>query len=295
MVSINKKNDKKGNVYYYLQQTIRKKGRIEYREKYIGKQIPKDIDELKLRLFRESYKELYDSIELIKNNYNKEVKNMPRSIKEKSLVLFATRFTYDTQRIEGSTLSLRDTANLLEKGITPKDKPIEDIKEAEAHKKLVYKILRSKKDLSYSAILEWHKELFQDTKSDIACNIRKHKVGISASRFIPPLPVEIYPLLIDFFKWYNKNKNKQEKLHPIELAALVHLKFVSIHPFGDGNSRISRLMMNFVLHKKGYPMFNISYQGRNSYYNALERSQTKNEWNHFLLWFLKNYIKSNKR
>ena len=295
MVSIKKKKDKKGNVYYYLQQTIRKKGRVEYREKYIGKQIPKNIDELKIRLFRESYKELYDSIELIKNNYIKEIKNMPRSIKEKSLVLFATRFTYDTQRIEGSTLSLRDTANLLEKGITPKDKPIEDIKEAEAHKKLFYKLLRNKKDLSYNIILEWHKELFQDTKSDIAGNIRKYRVGISGSKFIPPLPVEIYPLLIDFFKWYNQNKNKQEKLHAIELAVLVHLKFVTIHPFGDGNGRISRLMMNFVLNKKGYPMFNIPYEGRNSYYNALERSQTKNEWNHFLLWFMKNYIKSNKR
>ncbi|MDX1373103.1 MAG: Fic family protein [Nitrososphaeraceae archaeon] len=235
---------------------------------------------------------MYDSIELIKNNYIKEIKTMPISIKEKSLVLFATRFTYDTQRIEGSTLSLRDTANLLEKGITPKDKPIEDIKEAEAHKKLFYKLLKYKKDLSYSIILKWHKELFEDTKPDIAGNIRKHRVGISGSKFIPPLPVEIYPLLIDFFKWYNQNKNNQEKLHPIELAAFVHLKFVTIHPFGDGNGRISRLMMNFVLNKKGYPMFNIPYEGRNSYYNALERSQTKNEWNHFLLWFMKNYIKS---
>jgi len=295
MVSIKKKKDNKGNIYYYLQQTIRKAGRVEYREKYIGKQIPKNIDELKNKIFRESYKELYDSIELIKNNYNKEIKNMPRSIKEKSIVLFATRFTYDTQRIEGSTLSLRDTANLLEKGITPKDKPIEDIKEAESHKKLFYKILKYKKDLSYSAILEWHKVLFQDTKPDIAGNIRKHKVGISGSKFIPPLPVEIYSLLIEFFKWYNKNKNKKEKLHPIELAAFVHLKFVTIHPFGDGTGRISRLMMNFVLNKSGYPMFNIPYEGRNSYYNSLERSQTKDEWNHFLLWFIKNYIKSNKR
>ncbi|MFB5601245.1 MAG: Fic family protein [Nitrososphaeraceae archaeon] len=295
MVSIKKKKDKKGNVYYYLQQTIRKKGRVEYREKYIGKHIPKNIDELKIRLFRESYQELYNYIELIRNNYNKEIKTMPRSIKEKSLVLFATRFTYDTQKIEGSALSLRDTANLLEKGITPKDKPIEDIKEAEVHKKLFYKILDYNKDLSYSTILGWHKDLFQDTKPDIAGNIRKHKVGISGSKFIPPLPIKIYPFLMEFFRWYNKNKNKQEKLHTIELAALVHLKFVTIHPFGDGNGRISRLMMNFVLNKSRYPMFNISYEGRNSYYNALERSQTNNEWNHFLLWFIKNYIKSNKR
>jgi Fic family protein len=96
---------------------------------------------------------------------------------------------------------------------------------------------------------------------------------------------------MDFFRWYTKN---EERLHPVELAALVHLKFVTIHPFGDGNGRISRLMMNFVLNKKEYPMFSISYEGRTSYYNALERSQIKKESNHFLLWFIKKYIDSNK-
>ncbi len=291
MVSIKKKKDKKGNVYYYLQQTIRKGRKVEYKEIYLGKQIPKDVDELKIKLFRESYKQLYNSIELIKNNHKIEIKKMPKSMKEKSIELFATKFTYDTQRIEGSTLSLRDTANLLERGITPKNKPIQDIKEAEAHKKLVYKILDYKKDLSYNTILEWHEFLFKETKLEIAGKIRKHKVGISGSKFSPPSPVEIYSLLMDFFKWYNK---KMEKSHPIELAAMVHLKFVTIHPFGDGNGRISRLMMNFVLNKKDYPMFNISYDGRTSYYNALERSQIKKEWNHFLLWFIKRYIASNK-
>lgn len=292
MASIKKRITKNGLIYYYLVHSIRKgNNKIEKKEIYLGKEIPKHIDELKIKLLRESYKELYDSIELIKKNYNKEIQNTPKSIKEKTLELFVTRFTYDTQRIEGSTLSLRDTANLLEKGITPKDKPIEDIKEAENHKRLFYKILEYNKDLSYSLILEWHKVLFHETKPDIAGNIRKYKVGISGSRFIPPLPVEIYPLMVDFFKWYNRNK---EKLHPIELAALVHLKFVTVHPFGDGNGRISRLMMNFVLNKKGYPLFNIPYESRNSYYNSLERSQIKDEWNHFLLWFMKNYIKSNK-
>ena len=290
MVSIKKKIGKKGNIYYYLQHTIRKGKTIEYKEIYLGKKIPKDIDELKIKLFRESYKELYDSIQLIKKNSQKEIKTMPKSMREKSIELFVTRFTYDTQRIEGSTLSLRDTSNLLERGITPKNKTIEEIKEAEAHKNLFYKILKYQKDLSYNTILEWHQFLFRETKPEIAGRIRKHKVGISGSKFVPPLAIEVYPLLMNFFKWYTKNVGK---LHPIELAALVHLKFVTIHPFGDGNGRISRLMMNFVLNKKGYPMFNITYEGRTSYYNALERSQIKKESNHFLLWFIKKYIASN--
>lgn len=99
-------------------------------------------------------------------------------------------------------------------------------------------------------------------------------------------------MLRDFFKWYQKNK---KNLHPVELAGLVHLKFVPIHPFGDGNGRISRLMMNFVLYKNGFPMLNISYKNRNSYYTALERSQIKKNEFIFLNWFLKRYIKENKK
>ena len=83
-------------------------------------------------------------------------------------------------------------------------------------------------------------------------------------------------------------------MHPVELAALVHLKFVSIHPFGDGNGRISRLMMNFVLHKHGYPMLNISYKNRNSYYTALERSQLKKLDQIFIVHIIKRYIKDYK-
>jgi Fic family protein len=70
----------------------------------------------------------------------------------------------------------------------------------------------------------------------------------------------------------------------------VHLKLVTIHPFNDGNGRISRLMMNFVLHKHGYPMLNITYEKRASYYNALERSQTKKQEHIFLQWFFNRYL-----
>ena len=94
-------------------------------------------------------------------------KNKPKSAKEKELETFMVKFTYDTQRIEGSRLTLRETSDLLERGITPKAKPIEDVKEAEAHKKIFYGILKYKKDLSLKIILYWHKKLFENTKSEI--------------------------------------------------------------------------------------------------------------------------------
>jgi Fic family protein len=117
-------------------------------------------------------------------------------------------------------------------------------------------------------------------------------VAISGSKFMPPFPAEIYPLTREFFRWYRKNK---DSMHPVALAALVHLKFVSIHPFSDGNGRLCRLMQNFILNRNGYPMLNILYGNRTSYYNALERSQIKEDENIFLLWFFRRYNKEHKR
>jgi len=109
---------------------------------------------------------------------------------------------------------------------------------------------------------------------------------------MPPLSVELHPLLMDFFKWYNKSKGK---LHPVELAALVHLRFVSTHPFTDGNGRISRIMMNYVLHKHGFPMLNIPYEKGGGYYRALERVHLQKDDTIFLNWFFKRYLKEFKR
>jgi cell filamentation protein, protein adenylyltransferase len=291
MVSIEKKVFGKHD-YYYLEQSIRKGRKVEKKTLYIGKKIPTNIDKIKRNFLEEIYKvQYFNVIETIRQKYLEEQRQTSLSSKEKSTTNFTTRFTYDSQRIEGSTLTLRETAILLEKGISPNNRPIEDIKEAEAHKMIFYEILKYRKDFSLAIILEWHKSLFQHTKADIAGKIRKHGVRISGSKFIPPLAVEVYPMLRDFFRWYAREK---DKMNPVQLAALVHLKFVTIHPFSDGNGRISRLLMNFILNKVEYPLFNIPYEGRNSYYRALERAQIKGEDDFFLQWFMKKYIKEYK-
>jgi Fic family protein len=280
------------STYYYLEHSMRQGGRVYKKEVYLGKKIPRNVQEMKEKLLADIYREKWHPLlDRIRDNYAREARQMPRSAKEKEMDMFAIRFTYDTQRIEGSTLSLRQTATLLERGIAPKDRPVSDIREAEAHKRLFYEMLGYKKDLSLSIVLEWHKKLFGETKPDIAGRIRKSRVGIAGSRFTPPLAVEVYTMLQDFFMWYSKNSSK---LHPVELAALVHLKFVTIHPFADGNGRMSRLMMNFVLKSKGYPLLNIPYEGRNSYYNALERAQVGKNADVFISWFIRRYVKAHE-
>jgi len=275
--------------YFYLQHTLRTSKGVQTREKYLGARLPANIEEVKRDFLTEIYKERwYPLLDGVRSNYVKEQRRMPRSAFQKQARSFSVRFTYDTNRIEGSKLTYRETSDLLERGLSPRAKPLGDIKEAEAHDKVLREVLEYKKDLSPQIVLLWHKRLFEGTKPDIAGRIREHQVAISGSRFMPPRPVEVQPLLREFFRWYDRNK---PSLHPVELAAAVHLRFVTVHPFADGNGRISRLLMNFVLQKHGFPLLNIPYEDRRSYYSALERSQVKKVDSIFIQWFFRRYLK----
>jgi len=207
--------------YYYLEHSVRFGKNIEKKEKYLGKEIPKNVDAVKEDFLKEILRERwFGPLEEIQRGYNKEQWGMPKSAREKELRNFSIRFTYDSNRIEGSTLTLRETADLLERGISPK-RLIEDVKETEAHEKVFYEMLDYEKDLSRQITLYWHDGLFKETKKDIAGKIRQHQVLISGSKFTPPLPVEVEPMLRGFFSWYAREK---DRMHPVELAALVHFE-----------------------------------------------------------------------
>jgi len=282
-----------GKTYYYLEHSFRKNGKIDKKEKYLGTTLPKNIEKIKDDFLREFYQDTwFSTFDAIKEQFIQEKRSIPPSLEKKQNQHFATTFTYNTNRIEGSTITLRETADLLERGISPSQRPLDDIKETEAHQEVFYDMLKYNKEITLATVLHWHKQLFQHTKPDAAGKIRTYQVGISGSKFLPPYPIELDLLLRDFFDWYHQNT---KKLHPVHLTGLVHLKFVTIHPFGDGNGRISRLLMNYVLNKSGYPMLIIPYSQRMSYYTALERSQLKKDENIFILWFFKRYLKEYKQ
>ena len=292
MVTIRKRKLGSGE-FYYLEHTIKVGGRVQKKERYLGKEIPKNVDEIKKEFMNEIYKEKWHSkLDKIKKSFKKEFTHLPPEIREKYIETFMIKFTYDTNRIEGGSLTHKEVAELLHDKITPAHKPVEDIKEAESHKKLFYLMLEHNGELNLKTILEWHKILFADTKPNIAGKIRTYDVGIRGSDALLPPWKFVEPLLKDFISWYDSNKNK---LHPVELAAMVHLKFVRIHPFGDGNGRISRMLMNFILHKNGFPMLDISYKNRSSYYTALERSGQKQDDLIFIRHIISRYMKDYKK
>jgi len=284
-----KKRKIDGKTYYYLGHTYRENGKLKYKEVYLGTEFPKNIEKIKREFTLKIYEDKwFASFDEIGKGYQKQLNKMPLEIKRKNLEAFVIRFTYDTNRIEGSKLSFKDTAALLEMGISPKNRPVKDVKEAEAHRLVFYEMLDLNKDLSLGTVLKWHKDMFSETKKSMAGKLRDYQVYISGSEFTPPNPEAVEAYILEFFKWYSVQKNKMQ---PVELAALAHLKFETIHPFGYGNGRIGRLIMNFILNKNGYPMLDIRYTDRRSYYNALERSNTKNSESIFVQWLFKRYIK----
>ena len=286
MATIKKKKIGK-QYYYYLEHSFKLKGKVKKKEVYLGRQIPKNIEKIKADLLQKIYAEKwFKKLDTIKEKFSKEFNQMPKIAKQKYIENFMIKFTYNSNRIEGSKITLKETANLLKQGIAPRNKPLKDIKETEAHRKAFFHMLEYKKDLSLDIVLYWHNLLFQDSEPEIAGKIRRHGVAVSGSKAEFPFPAELNILLREFFKWYRKNKNS----HPVVLAALVHLKFVSIHPFSDGNGRVSRLMMNFVLNNNVFPMLNIAYLNRDSYYTALERSQVKKIDQIFVRHIIKKYL-----
>lgn len=289
MVSIiaRKKNGKK---YLYLKHSTGNR----QKEKYLGLKIPKDIEDIKKEFLREFYDAEWDrQVKTISANYKKELKKKPLSIRQKDFEIFGISFTYNTQRMEGSTLTESDTKDLLIHGVTPAKKSQIDSIETAKHYELFMRLVTSKVTrITKKTVMDWHREIFSQTKIGEAGSIRSYRVGVVTNDKIEFASVpEIPKRLQEFFSWLNK----YDKENFAELAALAHYYFVSIHPFGDGNGRISRLIMNYILFVHGCPLMQIQNKDRRAYFKALEKSQLNDDPIYFLKWFMKYYIKANKQ
>ena len=267
---------------FYLQHSFRKGKKIETKEVYLGKDIPKDIKVIKERLMKEAKKELYKKLESIEKNFQKEWKKYPITVKDKEIEEIAIAFTYNTNAIEGSTITLEETREIIEDKFSP-NKSLKDIKETESHYKIFLDILNKKQSISNKLILEWHKELFKETKPDIAGKYRDYLVRVG--NYLAPDWQDIKELIDKFIISINKIK-----LNPVEFAARMHYRFEKIHPFGDGNGRIGRLIMNYILWHNNYPMLIIEYKKRRSYYKALGKDEEG-----FVNYFLRRYLAVHKK
>ena len=180
---------------------------------------------------------------------------------------FLIEYTYNSNAIEGNTLTLQETALVLE-GITIDKKPLKDHLEAVGHRDAflyVEDLVKNKVPFSERIIKEIHTLVMMDRPEDRGI-YRRIPVRIMGAYHVPPDPVLVPEQMERLVAEFEGNK----KMHPIERAALFHLKFEGIHPFVDGNGRTGRLILNLMLMQAGYPPINVKYSDRKRYYEAFD-------------------------
>lgn len=193
-----------------------------------------------------------------KNYYKKHKGIIPKLTLEKYELDFAIRYTHESTKIEGNTLSLIENKLIIEDRMSIGGKSLREVYEVENHNKAFQYI---KDNINKGIKLD--NNVIKDIHEILMDNILQHK---------PPSRTEMYNRLNAFY-YDLKNKN----LNPIEKAAWVHAEFVVIHPFEDGNGRTSRMLMNYILMENGYLPVNIESENKISYYEALdEYGKSKN-------------------
>jgi Fic family protein len=251
-----------GKTYYYLTESKRV-GRNKWKKvrRYLGTS-PRKVTRKKLRVKITLSRQEQKVIELIRLGYSKKytIGKLLWKIERERIV----SFIFNTNAIEGNTLTYEETDSVLRGKIPPKARK-KDIKEAKNMKKCIDFIFDYKGEIDERMVLKLHLIEMEGVLSDAG---RYRSVNVRVGNYFPPVFSEVPQKMIEFFAWYEQVR---KMLHPFELAALVHLKFVKIHPFRDGNGRISRLLMNFVLLKNGYPLLNIFDSEKMLYYLVLKK------------------------
>lgn len=191
---------------------------------------------------------------------------------------FAVEMTYNSNAIEGNSLTLRETFLVLNEGVTIKGKPLKDHLEATNHKEaleFLYDLVDHEKKITFSEhlIKSLHQLVTQNIEKEWAGRYRNAPVRITGTPHQPPDALDVPPLMHDLIRWVG---DQQKKMHVVELAALLQHKFVYIHPFFDGNGRTARLIMNVLLLQKGYPLAIILKNDRRRYYRVLQEADNNN-------------------
>jgi Fic family protein len=289
------------SIKYYLVHSYRIKNKVEKIRKYLGNNLSKRELEKKEENTKKIILDLLNKINTkvffftltkkqieILNKYNNKIEVFHLS--EKEWKTFIENFVYNTNAIEGSTISEEEVPNILIKKNLNNAEEIETKGVAEA----VEYIRRTKEDLSLNLLLKLHELCFKDSKP-FAGKFRNVNVVVKNSAgqilHVGVPKEELKDYLEDFVQWHNENKSN---FKPLVLAAILHNQFEHIHPFQDGNGRVGRLLLNFILLKNNYPPINIMLEDRGEYYQTLQEYSKKDNLKPTLKFLIKQYKKTLK-
>ena len=203
-----------------------------------------------------------------------QLRPLPPSAVNKLRQQFEIEMTYNSNGIEGNRLTLKETYLVISEGITVKNKSLKDHLEAKDHYEALEFIMelaehKKPQTVSEQLIKTLHQIVVRDIEKEWAGRYRNSNVMITGAKHKPPDAINVPLEMEKLIQWFRKNESK---LHAIELAALIHHKFVNIHPFFDGNGRVSRLLMNVILLHEGYPLSVVLKNDRKKYYDTLAKA-----------------------
>lgn len=184
---------------------------------------------------------------------------------------FTVEYTYNSNAIEGNTLTLRET-DLVLRGLTIDQKPLKDHMEAVGHKEafdFVSELVKEKCEINERVIKQIHYLVLADKKDDRGV-YRRLPVRIMGAAHEPVQPYLIIPKMEELLRNYLDSEE-----HIVTKLARFHIEFEGIHPFIDGNGRTGRLLVNLELMKAGYPPIDIKFTYRIAYYNAFDEYHVK--------------------
>ena len=288
-------------IYYYLRASQRKGDKIIVKDiAYLGSSItdvrtaleklPKYHDEIRkayktIKNFLESnrylekvqqlklkkdefieYEKLLE-IEACKLHFNTDFKKSNELTKEEIIKNFIIEFAYNTTSIEGNTIKLNEARNLLQDGLTPKNKTLREIYDLQNTEKVFLDLLEPNEEITNTLIEKIHSELLENIDSRKGYRTTDVRV-IKANFKSTPAPYVRADMNL-LLKWFNRNKNK---LHPLALASIFHHKFEKIHPFMDGNGRTGRILLNYILIKNNYPPLILRKKRRELYLDSLKEA-----------------------
>jgi len=290
-------------VKYYLVHSYREDNSVKKIRKYLGINLSefdlnKKYNEAEDIILQEIKKISFNvfSFDLTKNQIEK-LNKLNNKIKilhltEKEWKVFTEDFVYNTNAIEGSKVQENEVPRILEKKVAINSDEIETKGVAQA----VEYIKNTKEDLSLQLILKLHLLCFKGSKL-FAGKFRKNVNVVIRNSLGEIIHAgvhyrELSNSLNEFIDWYNKNK---KNFKPIVLAAIIHNQFEHIHPFQDGNGRVGRLLLNFILLKNHYPPINISLEDRQEYYKTLQEYSKNDNLKSTLDFMIKQYKKTLKK
>ncbi len=276
-----------GKTRYWLAHSFRESGKIHKIRKLLGTDLSPEVLENRKKKAEKLILEEVEKYQIIKDPLNDKiskeeidfVKRLEAEVNLKVIHLseiewkkFSEVFSYNTNAIEGSELTLKETEKVIEKGEWPIEKPKGDIAEALGVNEAISFIRKTKEHISLNLIKEIHKIVFRNSKN-FAGEFRKRgeevvvRTGTGVIVHEGASSTRVVTLLGELVNWYNKYKSEYPS---ILLAAVVHNQFENIHPFADGNGRIGRILLNNILLKNGLLPLNIDLKNQREYYETLQ-------------------------